>query len=41
MMSKALDPAFGMPSKLIDKVIGKTVTKDIIRGTPVKEDLFN
>ena len=38
---KSIRPGFGLPPKFINKVIGKKAKRDIVRGTPVKEELFH
>ena len=33
-------PGFGLPPKLIDKILGKRITRDAIKGTPLGWDLI-
>ena len=37
---KSIRPGFGMPPKHLDQIIGKTVSSDIKRGTPVSINLL-
>lgn len=37
---RAIRPGLGLPPKFIDQIIGRTVSKDITRGTPVSWDIF-
>ncbi|MDF2814433.1 MAG: hypothetical protein K0Q81_633, partial [Paenibacillus sp.] len=37
---RAIRPGFGLPPKHFDQLIGKSVKKDIAKGTPVTWDLF-
>ena len=38
---RIIRPGYGMKPKFFDEVIGKTITKDVSRGTPLTEDLFS
>ncbi|MCY9692373.1 pseudaminic acid synthase [Paenibacillus alginolyticus] len=37
---RAIRPGFGMPTKYLDQFLGKKVSRDIAKGTPVSWDLF-
>lgn len=38
---KSIRPGFGLPPKYYDIILGKKVTKDISKGTPISWDLVN
>lgn len=37
---RAIRPSLGLPTKYIEQLIGKRVTKDVVRGTPASWDLL-
>lgn len=37
---RSIRPGFGLPPKLLPEVIGKTAAKDVLRGTPVSQELL-
>ncbi|WP_406611099.1 pseudaminic acid synthase [Agarivorans sp. JK6] len=38
---RRIRPGFGLPPKAFDQLIGKTVTQDVVKGTPTSWDLVN
>ncbi len=38
---RAIRPGYGLPTKFMDVFIGKSVTSDVLRGTPLSWKLFN
>jgi len=38
---RSIRPGYGMPPKALPSILGKTVVKDVERGTPVSSDLLD
>lgn len=38
---RSIRPGYGMPPQYYEQILGKTFKEDILRGTPLKEDMIN
>ena len=37
---RAIRPGFGLPTKYLDVILGRTVNKNVVRGTPLSWMIF-